>query len=794
MIESKRGRLLRKIFRLCGLAFLLAAGFELLAVHAGSAQPGTSSIDQVEAGRARFNIRCAGCHGQDGLGGERAPAIANASRQGLDNDKALHNLIQHGVPDKGMPAFSVPDVERNQLVAFALSRVLPLSKTSISGNAEAGAALFFGGARCAECHMVWGRGSINGPDLTEAARKLTLAQVETALLRPGSRAGSGYQVATLRMTNGGAIRGFVRNESSADLQMQTFDGRFHMLWKRDLVRIDRETKSTMPAWAGDSSSMRDLVKFLQRVPEQKPGTNAPALKAMPDGTEWRAVLKPKPGDWPSYHGQLSGNRYSNLAQITPGNVRNLAPKWMFSVPGQGNQSLEGTPVVADGVMYVTRVNTVIALDARTGRMIWQYSRPPSKGLVGDAASGINRGVAVLGNRVFVVTDNAHLLALHRVNGALLWDTEMADSRKHYGATSAPLVVGDLVIAGLSGGDEGIRGQLNAFNASSGAHVWRFWSIPEKGDRTNGWEGRAFEHGCGATWLTGTYDTDADTLIWPIGNPCPDFNGDERKGDNLFTDSVVALEPNTGKLKWHYQFTPHDLRDWDATETPMLVDMNYHGSPRKLLLQGNRNGFFYVLDRTDGKFLTASPFVKKLTWAKKIAPNGRPVLAEGWQPTIEGTQICPSMEGASNWMSSAYHPGTGLFYLVALEKCNVFNKNSEWWKQGQSFYGGSARPVSTEVPRKFLRAIDPQTGKIVWEYEQTGPGEAWGGLLATASGLILFGDDDGSFGALDAKTGKPLWHFPLNARWHASPMTYAVDGRQYIAVAMNSSIVAFGLPQ
>jgi alcohol dehydrogenase (cytochrome c) len=356
------------------------------------------------------------------------------------------------------------------------------------------------------------------------------------------------------------------------------------------------------------------------------------------------------------------------------------------------------------------------------------------------------------------------------------------------------VVGNLVITGVSGGDEGIRGQLNAFDASTGAHVWRVWSIPEKGDKANGWEGRAAEHGCGATWLTGTYDPETDTLIWPIGNPCPDFNGDERKGDNLFTDSVLALEPKTGKLKWHYQFTPHDLHDWDATETPMLVDMTFQGTPRKLLLQGNRNGFFYVLDRTDGKFLAASPFVKKLTWAKKIAADGRPVLAEAWQPTVEGTQICPSMEGASNWMSTAYHPGTGLFYLVALEKCNVFNKNGEWWKQGQSFYGGSARPVPSEAPRKFLRAIDPQTGKIVWQYEQTGPGEAWGGVLATASGLIFFGDDDGSFGALDAKSGKPLWHFPLNARWHASPMTYAVDGRQYVAVAMNSSIVAFGLPQ
>ena len=765
--------------------------FAALMGLAGTGLAQLSAPDPLEAGRSRFNARCAGCHGQDGLGGERAPAITSRSERGLDNEKTLRNLIQHGIADRGMPAFSIPAAELDQVVAFVQSRVLPLSKTAIAGNAETGAKLFFGNAGCSQCHMVWGRGGLNGPDLTEAAQKLTLAQMETALLKPGLHKGDGYKVARIRTAKGESLRGFVRNESSGDIQLQSFDGRLYLLSKNEIAHIDRESTSYMPAWSGSPEALHDIMRFLQYAPAQKMNANGVTPASGP--ADWNAVLKPKSGNWPSYHGQLSGNRYSDLAQITPGNIGNLAPKWMFAVPGQGSQSLEVTPVVVDGVMYVTRVNTVIALDARNGRMIWQYSRPASKGLVGDAAGGINRGVAVLGDRVFFVTDNAHLLALHRVNGALLWDAEMADTRKHYGATSAPLVVGDLVIAGLSGGDEGIRGQLNAFNVNTGAHVWRFWSIPDAKTRpANDWIGRAIEHGCGATWLTGTYDAQADSLIWPIGNPCPDFNGDERKGDNLFTDSVVALEPKTGKLKWHYQFTPHDLHDWDATETPMLVDLKFQGAQRQVILQGNRNGFFYVIDRTNGKFLAASPFVKKLTWAKKIGADGRPVLAEAWQPTVEGTQICPSMEGASNWMSTAYHPGTGLFYLTALEKCNVFNKNSEWWKQGQSFYGGSARVLPAEVPRKFLRAIDPQSGKIVWEYEQTGPGETWGGLFATASGLLFFCDDDGSLGALDAKTGKRLWHFPLNARWHASPMTYAIDGRQYIAVAMNSSIVAFGL--
>jgi PQQ-dependent dehydrogenase (methanol/ethanol family) len=772
--------------RLAGTA--LAAIFGLLLLDGARA-----ADDPVEAGRARFNVRCAGCHGQDGLGGERAPAIANGERLGLDNDKALRDLIGHGIADRGMPAFNVPAPELDQLVTFVLSRIQPLGETSLSGNAQAGAALFFGSAHCSGCHMIWGKGSRNGPDLTETARKLTLAQVETALLKP--RAGDGWQVATVRTAKGESIRGFIRNESDADLELQSFDGRLHLLSKSGVVGIARETQAIMPAWSGSAEAMHDLIKFLQTAPDSQGGASGQAPQTSAGGIAWDKIVNPKAGDWPTYHGQLSGNRYSALSAITTANVGRLAPRWIFSVPDQGNQALEVTPVVVDSVMYVTRVNTVIALDAKNGRPIWKYSRPPSKDLVGDAAGGINRGVAVLGERVFVVTDNAHLLALDRVNGALLWDSEIADSRKHYGATSAPLVVDNLVVTGVSGGDEGIRGQLNAFDAATGAHVWRFWSIPDKPDPVTGdWTGRALEHGCGATWLTGTYDPGTNSLIWPIGNPCPDFNGDERKGDNLFTDSVVALDPRTGTLKWHYQFTPHDMHDWDATETPMLVDMTFQGAPRKLLLQGNRNGFFYVLDRTNGRFLAAAPFVKKLTWAKKIGADGRPVLGDAWQPTIDGTEICPSMDGASNWMSTAWHPGTGLFYLVALEKCNVFSKNAEWWKQGQSFYGGSARPAAEEAPRKYLRAIDPNSGKIVWEYQQTGPGEAWGGLLATAGGLVFLGDDDGSFGALDARNGKRLWHFPLNARWHASPMTYAVDGRQYVAVAANASIIAFGLSQ
>ena len=257
--------------------------------------------------------------------------------------------------------------------------------------------------------------------------------------------------------------------------------------------------------------------------------------------------------------------------------------------------------------------------------------------------------------------------------------------------------------------------------------------------------------------------------------------------------MVALDPRTGKRKWHYQFTPHDLHDWDATETPVLVDASYRGQKRQLLLQGNRNGFFYLLDRADGRFLQATPFVRKLNWASGIGLDGRPILTNSYAPSERGVETCPSMDGATNWMSTAYHPGTGLFYLVALEKCNVFSKNAEWWKQGESFYGGAARPMAQESPRRFVRAINVETGKIAWERQQAGSGENWGGLLATAGGLLFSADESGAFVALNASTGAPVWQFQMNAPWHASPMTYAIDGKQFVAIAGGSNVVAFALP-
>jgi alcohol dehydrogenase (cytochrome c) len=452
-----------------------------------------------------------------------------------------------------------------------------------------------------------------------------------------------------------------------------------------------------------------------------------------------------------------------------------------------------TPVVVEGIMYVTGTNECYALDAGNGREIWRFQRPRTQGLVGNAAGNINRGVAVANDRVFMVTDHAHLIALNRFSGDLIWDIEMADWRQNYNATSAPLIVGDLVVSGTAGGEQGVRGFVAAYDQSTGKEAWRFWTVPKRGEPgSETWVGAGIDHPGGVTWMTGVYDPELRLVYWTTGNPSPDYNGDDRLGDNLYASSVVALDAGTGQLKWHYQFTPHNVWDWDAQQPTVLVDTTLDGQRRKLLVQASRNGFFYVLDRTNGKLLIAKPFVKSLTWAREIGADGRPVLVPGKVPTPEGTTICPSSHGASNWYSASYNPSTGLYYVQTLENCNIFVKNVSEWAAGRSYMGGSTRQSPEGANQKILRAIDVKTGKIVWELPQTGPGQARGGTLATAGELVFFCDDQDRFMAVDASTGKPVWQFPFNGTFRASPMTYQFDEKQYVAIASGSNVVVFGL--
>ena len=522
----------------------------------------------------------------------------------------------------------------------------------------------------------------------------------------------------------------------------------------------------------------------------------------PRSLTFNDIVRPRAGEWPSYNGHLSANRHSPLTMINTQNVASLEPKWTHQMGG--TRALQMTPLVVDGVMYAAAVNEVRALDAKTGKQIWQFVRPQTPGLVptGDPASGINRAIAVLGNRVFLQTDHAHLVALDRRNGQVLWDVEMADYRLNYGATGALLVVNDLVIAGISAGDEGVRGFLDAYRASTGERVWRFWTVPARGEPgSETWIGKALEHGCATTWLPGSYDPEARLLYWPTGNPCPDYNGEERKGDNLYSSSIVALDPATGRLRWHFQFTPHDLHDWDANQPPLLVDAPFRGSStdargrlRKLLVVANRNGFFYVLDRLTGQMLMAEPFVKNLTWASGIGPDGRPQLLPPYENSTDGTQTCPAVSGAANWPSSSFNPATGLFYVMASEACAVYRKNADWFEYGKSFYGGTTKSAAIEGGGKFLRALDLQTGKLVWETPKIGGGATASGLISTAGGLVFYGDNTGgALIAVDAKTGKRLWQFDTLEVWKSSPMTYAIEGKQFVGAVAGSTVRVFGLP-
>jgi alcohol dehydrogenase (cytochrome c) len=656
------------------------------------------------------------------------------------------------------------------MVSCALTRVCSLLAAALLAAASSDAQTPESGRRqydtlCSRCHGGDGRGGELGPAISTRLGSHTDREL-AALIRQGLPGKGMPGVAmpdaamrrllafvrtlrssepdppasiTVKTTDGQVLEGHPLNQTSYDLQLAAADTRVHLLRR--------------------------------------------------DGERYRPVTSQ--ADWPTYNGQIGGNRYSTIDQINRSSVARLAPAWVFTIPDSSR--LEVTPVVVGGIMYVTTANECYALDAGSGRRIWHFKRPRTKGLAGDAAAGINRGVAVAGDRVFMATDHAHLVALDRFSGKLLWDATMADWRQNYGATSAPLAVGDLVISGTSGGDEGIRGFVAAFDQATGREVWRFWTVPRPGEPgAETWRGKAIDHPCAATWLTGTYDPALDIVYWPTGNPCPDYDGRERLGDNLYSDAIVALDARSGRLKWYFQFTPHDVWDWDAQQPPVLIDATWRGQFRTLLLHANRNGFFYVLDRTSGALLMAEAFVKNLTWARAIGSDGRPVLNPGQEPTRTGTKVCPAVEGATNWFSTAFSPATGLYYVQTLESCSIYTQAPDTWRAGRSYYAGSTRQPAGERGQKFLRAIQIESGAIAWELPQTGPANSWGGVLASAGGLVFFGEDSGALMAVDATTGEPLWQFQTNATWKASPMTYVFDGRQHIAVAAGPNILAFAL--
>jgi PQQ-dependent dehydrogenase (methanol/ethanol family) len=739
-----------------------------------------------------FAEKCAGCHGADARGTDRGPALAGSRRLRGRSTMQLRSTIRKGVVTSGMPPFDLADDQLDTLAALVRSLNAPAAESVVAGETRIGEQFFFGKGKCGSCHMVHGSGAPTGPDLSDVGSRLSVGELREALLKPGARVLAGYELVTVYMRRGRTLRGFVRSRSNYDLHVQDIEGRFHSLAKDQVERIEAEAGSLMPPVVASPAELDNLVAYLGRLTGVKPGVPATAPHRQASDIDFSRILSPHPGDWLTYDGKLSGNRYSELTQISRANVNQLVAKWTFSVPlwaqflpdtpyyheNMKYFGLEVTPIVADGVMYITGPHSAYALDAVNGRLIWQYSRPRTAGIVSDASLGTNRGAAILGDKIFMTTDNAHLVALNRTTGSVVWEVVMPDEPQRYGSTVAPLIVKDMVIAGVSGGDWGIRGFLAAYKAATGERVWRFWTIPRNGEPgSETWKGKDPEFGGGSTWLTGTYDSETDTLYWPTATPYPNTDDRDRPGDNLYTECVLAFDAETGKLKWHYQFTPHDVHVWDATEPPVLINTRYRGEDRKLLLQANRNGFFYVLDRTNGTVLLGKKFVEQVTWASGIGPDGRPQLLP------PGEMVCP--EDATNWGAAAYSPVTRLYYIMALEKCTVHLLPGNWNK---------AHPQ--EKPgKKYLRALDIETGRVVWEIPQIGPteGKRWAGVLVTAGGILFYGDPNGDFTAVDERDGKNLWHFPTNEIIKASPITYTVNGQQFVAVAAGPSIMSFALP-
>ena len=806
-------------------AFGIAAAMMVGAYSQSAQMPATvpGAADFAQAQRM-FGTSCSGCHGAGGLGGDRAPSLIDNPQLRQLSVVEIAGTIKGGTP-KGMPPFSkMPDDQVAMLANWLHSRNLPTLTVSPASEVRTGEKFFFGKGGCSTCHMVHGHGGSNGPDLSAAGLKLTRDEITKMLDDPTSQMGSKrtpdcpgwafcpdleWSVADVKLREGGILRGFLRHEAEHSMILQDFNGKEHMLSDKQYVSYKRETVSYMPVLHATPDQRTNLLAYLGSLGGSPLGSldQAPGF----DPKDMDTVIHPLPGEWPSYNGNPRSNRYSPLAHINSSNASKLRVAWVYSPGGSG---LETTPVVIDGVMYVTGAQQLCALDPATGLSLWcapraagqamraggiaQLAQPndaggvpvslPSGGVA--AGNGPNRGVAVLGNRVYFETDDSYMVCLNRLTGGVVWVVPMTDP-KFPGlvySTMAPMIVGDLIIGGVSADRAGPRGFIAAFKASTGEFVWRFWTIPRPGEpNADTWKGADLATGgtAGAgAWMTGSYDPDTDTLYWGTANPDPPDDGDQRQGRNLYANSILALEPRTGKLKWFYQPTPHDVHDWDATAPLVLVDSNFNGKYRKLLVQANRNGFLYVLDRTTGELLLAKPFVKKMNWASGIGPDGMPVLQPNYVPTDEGTFTCPAVRGATNWFSTSYNPGTQLFYVMAAEDCNIYRKTGRLW---------SPNPDLKDPGKRFLRALDIRTGAIVWEKPLTGSNEAnYSGVLSTAGNLVFHGETAGGFAAVDAKTGRTLWSFPTNDSWRASPMTYSVGKKQYVAVAAGTNIIAFTL--
>jgi len=778
--------------RLSLIFVIFASSAIFLAQQTNPAQknPVHGKPEAIRDGKAIYDQICAGCHGSKGDGG-RGPAVNKGVFKHGSEDAQVFGVIKNGVAGTAMPAMGLSDDEVWQVVSFL--RSLAGSDTeSVRGNAATGEGLFAVKGQCLTCHMVNGTGSRYAPDLSTIGN-MKAEELRKTILRPGSR--EGYQPSFVEVTtkSGKVFKGLRRNEDTFSIQLFGSDEEFHLINKRDVARIKYAEKSIMPSdftHRFTQAELDDLVAYLKSL--KTSDVNKTAGMHIKGGLSYERIVNAvgEPHNWLTYFGDYKGQHYSRLKQINTTNVASLQTAWVFQP--QGNGLVQASPLVVDGIMYTTGAsNYAYALDAATGRQLWEY-KYQAKDPKFDVKGIANRGVAMLGGRLFMTTGDAWVVALDAKTGKLLWEQKLAEVSQGYFSTMAPLALKDRIIVGMSGGETGARGFLDAYDPATGKRLWRFNTVPDPGEFGHDtWEGESWKIGGGGTWMTGTYDSHTGVIYWGIGNPAPDLNGDVRKGDNLFTCSVVALDAATGTRKWHFQFTPHDVYDWDANETPMLVDRMWKGRMRKLMLQGNRNGFFYVLDRETGEFLSGTAFARQ-TWAKGLDEKGRPIVLPDKKPSYEGVTAYPNVAGATNWQSPSYDPETGWFILTYREAGNVYIKEDQKYELGKAYWGGRFFAPG-DLEWGGVKAIDPDTGVTKWDYRFY-TGGLGNGLLATAGGVTFVTSADGNFMAFVSKTGKLLWRTQTGSDIHASPVSYAVNGRQYVACSVGGVVMSFALPE
>jgi PQQ-dependent dehydrogenase (methanol/ethanol family) len=754
----------------------------------------------IAAGQKLYQQTCQACHGSEARG-DRGPALAAGNFQHGGQDSDLFRTIRGGIPGTQMPAFTaLPTDNIWRIITYlrSLNTANAAANETVPGDPQSGREIFWGKGGCSQCHEVNARGADVGPDLSDAGKK-SAAYLREKILNPnlpavGGRRFAGPSGVTVQLHDG-RLTGIKRAEDNYTLILTDLSGKLHILERKDILDEQPATKSLMPDTYAQSLTQPDIQNLIAYLKTLKNRDLSETIRAdLPGGLTFDRLrhADAEPQNWLTYWGNYASHHFSPLREITPANVPQLQAQWSLQMPP--GPSLEATPLVVDGILYTTYTTAtaggVMALDARSGLTLWKYERA-QKVTNPNQNNPFNRGVAMLGNRLFFGTLDAALVALDARSGRLLWETQVADTMNGNSLTGAPLAVKDKVIIGVSGGEFGIRGFIDAYDPVTGTRLWRFNTIPGPGEFGNDtWAGDSWKHGSGAAWLTGSYDPELNLLYWTVGNPGPSMNASGREGDNLFTCSVLALDPDTGERKWHYQFTPGDSHDWDANEDVILADGVIDGVKRKLLLQTDRNGMFYVLDRTNGKLISGRPYVQQ-TWNAGFNPDGRPIFNPNWQSTAKGNVVAPLLVGGSNWQSPSYDAAHSMLYVVALDGAMGYRAVPVQYEAGRQYLGGAPFPSNHPVKSTVL-AIDTITGTVKWTFPLFRPSVS-AGVLATSTGLVFVGTGDGNLIALNAHTGKSLWHFQTGGSIASAPISYAIGGRQYVAISAANSLYAFALP-